>query len=585
MKELQYLNKYFYKYKYHFIGGILIAIVARIFALYTPKLVGNSMSVVEDFINGNIDRSQADSVFLKNLLLIVAFTIIAGFFLFLTRQTLIVVSRHIEFDLKNEIFTHYENLSQSFFKQNRTGDLMSRISSDVDKVRQYIGPSIMYGISTAITFVVVITQMYIISPTLTLYTLIPLPLLSYSIFKLSNEINKKSTAYQQNLSSLATFTQEMFSGIRVIKAHNLEKNIQGDFQELSKESKVKNMRLSKLNAMFGPLMMFLIGISSLIVIFVGGMMYIDGKITHIGVIAEFILYVNMLIWPVASLGWISSMVQEAEASQKRINEFLKTVPDILNKSDEPVEIQGNIEFKNVSFTYDDTNIQALKNVSFSVKKGETIAIFGKTGSGKSTILSLVSRLYDVKEGEILIDGVPVDQINLEGLRKNMAVVPQDAFLFSDTIKNNIRFGKQEASDEEIIEVARLAAVHDNIAGFANGYETILGERGISLSGGQKQRVSIARALLKDAKILLLDDCLSAVDTETEETILSNLGKVMENKTTFIVSHRVSAARNADKIIVLDEGKIIEQGSHNELISQNGYYKELYEMQLSEKELS
>jgi ATP-binding cassette subfamily B multidrug efflux pump len=543
------------------------------------------MSVVEDFIKGNIDRSQADSVFLKNLLLIVAFTIIAGFFLFLTRQTLIVVSRHIEFDLKNEIFTHYENLSQSFFKQNRTGDLMSRISSDVDKVRQYIGPSIMYGISTAITFVVVIAQMYIISPTLTLYTLIPLPLLSYSIFKLSNEINKKSTAYQQNLSSLATFTQEMFSGIRVIKAHNLEKNIQGDFQELSKESKVKNMRLAKMNAMFGPLMMFLIGISSLIVIFVGGMMYIDGKITHIGVIAEFILYVNMLIWPVASLGWISSMVQEAEASQKRINEFLKTVPDIQNKSDEPVEIQGTIEFKNVSFTYDDTNIQALKNVSFSVKKGETIAIFGKTGSGKSTILSLVSRLYDVKEGEILIDGVPIDQINLEGLRKNMAVVPQDAFLFSDTIKNNIRFGNQEASDNEIIEVARLAAVHDNIAGFANGYETILGERGISLSGGQKQRVSIARALLKDAKILLLDDCLSAVDTETEETILSNLGKVMENKTTFIVSHRVSAARNADKIIVLDEGKIIEQGSHNELISQNGYYKELYEMQLSEKELS
>lgn len=584
MKELQYLNKYFYKYKYHFIGGILIAIVARIFALYTPKLVGNSMSVVEDFIKGNIDRSQADSVFLKNLLLIVAFTIIAGFFLFLTRQTLIVVSRHIEFDLKNEIFTHYENLSQSFFKQNRTGDLMSRISSDVDKVRQYIGPSIMYGISTAITFVVVIAQMYIISPTLTLYTLIPLPLLSYSIFKLSNEINKKSTAYQQNLSSLATFTQEMFSGIRVIKAHNLEKNIQGDFQELSKESKVKNMRLAKLNAMFGPLMMFLIGISSLIVIFVGGMMYIDGKITHIGVIAEFILYVNMLIWPVASLGWISSMVQEAEASQKRINEFLKTVPEIQNKSDKPIEIQGDIEFKNVSFTYDDTNIQALKNVSFSVKKGQTIAIFGKTGSGKSTILSLVSRLYDVKEGEILIDGVPVDQIHLDSLRKSMAVVPQDAFLFSDTIKNNIQFGKQDALDEEIIEVSKMAAVHDNIAGFSKGYETILGERGISLSGGQKQRVSIARALLKDAKILLLDDCLSAVDTETEETILNNLTKVMENKTTFIVSHRVSAARNADKIIVLNEGKIIEQGSHNELLTQNGYYKELYEMQLSEKEL-
>lgn len=585
MKELRYLNKYFYKYKFYFISGILIAIIARIFALYTPRLVGDSMSVVEEFLKGSIERDAANSVFLKNFLLIVGATLVAGFFLFLTRQTLIVVSRHIEFDLKNEIFTHYESLSQSFFKKNRTGDLMSRISSDVDKVRQYIGPSIMYGISTGITFIVVITQMYIVSPTLTLYTLIPLPLLSYSIFRLSNEINKKSTAYQQNLSSLATFTQEMFSGIRVIKANNLEKSIQADFQELSKESKVKNMRLAKLNAMFGPLMIFLIGLSSLIVILVGGMMYIEGKITHIGVIAEFILYVNMLVWPVASLGWISSMVQEAEASQKRINEFLKTIPDIQNKSDKPVEIEGDIEFKNVSFIYDDTNIQALKNVSFSVKKGETIAIFGKTGSGKSTILSLISRLYDVKEGQILIDGIPIDQIHLGSLRKSMAVVPQDAFLFSDTIKNNIRFGKQDASDEEIIEVSKLAAVHQNIAGFSKGYETILGERGISLSGGQKQRVSIARALIKDAKILLLDDCLSAVDTETEEMILNNLTKVMENKTTIIVSHRVSVARNADKIIVLDEGKIIEQGSHNELISQNGYYKELYEMQLSEKELS
>lgn len=585
MKELRYLNKYFYKYKFYFISGILIAIIARIFALYTPRLVGDSMSVVEEFLKGSIERDAANSVFLKNFLLIVGATLVAGFFLFLTRQTLIVVSRHIEFDLKNEIFTHYESLSQSFFKKNRTGDLMSRISSDVDKVRQYIGPSIMYGISTGITFIVVITQMYIVSPTLTLYTLIPLPLLSYSIFRLSNEINKKSTAYQQNLSSLATFTQEMFSGIRVIKANNLEKSIQVDFQELSKESKVKNMRLAKLNAMFGPLMIFLIGLSSLIVILVGGMMYIEGKITHIGVIAEFILYVNMLVWPVASLGWISSMVQEAEASQKRINEFLKTIPDIQNKSDKPVEIEGDIEFKNVSFIYDDTNIQALKNVSFSVKKGETIAIFGKTGSGKSTILSLISRLYDVKEGQILIDGIPIDQIHLGSLRKSMAVVPQDAFLFSDTIKNNIRFGKQDASDEEIIEVSKLAAVHQNIAGFSKGYETILGERGISLSGGQKQRVSIARALIKDAKILLLDDCLSAVDTETEEMILNNLTKVMENKTTIIVSHRVSVARNADKIIVLDEGKIIEQGSHNELLSQDGYYKELYEMQLSEKELS
>src|SRR5690554_3740948 len=584
MKELKYLNKYFLRYKYHFILGIVFAIITRILALYTPRLVGESISIAEDFQNGDYTGKEINSVFLENFLWIVAAAVVSGFFLFLTRQTLIVMSRHVEYDLKNEIFRHYESLSQSFYKRNRTGDLMNRISEDVSKVRMYTGPALMYGINTTFMFIVVITQMYLISPKLTLYTLLPLPLLSYSIFKLSNAINVKSTIYQQNLSTLASFSQEMFSGIRIIKSHHIERNIQDDFQVLSTDSKKKNLKLSFLNSLFGPLMIFLIGTSNLIVIFVGGMMYINGSITHIGTIAEFILYVNMLTWPVASLGWISSMVQEAEASQKRINEFLKEVPDIQNKTQEPTEISGEIEFKNVWFTYEDTNIQALRGISFKVEKGETLAILGKTGSGKSTILSLISRLYDIEQGKILIDGNPIDKINLDSLRNSVAVVPQDAFLFSDTIKNNIKFGKEDATDQEIIEVAQKAVVHHNIQEFKLGYDTILGERGITLSGGQKQRVSIARALIKDAPILLLDDSLSAVDTETEEAILQNLDKETQNKTTFIVSHRVSAARNADKIIVLDEGKIIQKGTHNQLLSEEGYYKNLYEKQLSEKDL-
>lgn len=585
MKELRHLNKYFYKYKYLFIGGVLITVIARFLALYTPRLVGDSMQIAEDYVKNGIGaRQEVDAQILENLLWIIAAALASGIFTFLMRQSLIVMSRHIEFDLKNEIFAQYEKLSQGFYKRNRTGDLMNRISEDVAKVRMYTGPAVMYGINTSITFIVVIIQMYLISPELTLYTLIPLPLLSYSIFKLSNAINKRSTIYQQNLSSLASFTQEMFSGIRIIKAHNIESTIQSDFQNLSTESKQKNMRLSFLNSLFGPLMIFLIGLSSLIVICIGGIMYINGSITHIGIIAEFILYVSMLTWPVASLGWISSMVQEAEASQKRINEFLKEVPEIQNKTNLPTEIIGNIEFKNVSFTYDDTNIQALKDISFKVKKGQTLAILGKTGSGKSTILALISRLYDIDKGELLIDGTPIDQINLDSLRNSVAIVPQDAFLFSDTIKNNIKFGKEDATDQEIIEVAQKAVVHHNIQEFKLGYDTILGERGITLSGGQKQRVSIARALIKDAPILLLDDSLSAVDTETEEAILQNLDKETQNKTTFIVSHRVSAARNADKIIVLDEGKIIQKGTHNQLLSEEGYYKDLYEKQLSEKDL-
>ena len=591
MKELSYLNKYFIKYKYSFSFGILITIIAQIFFLFTPKLVSHSFNVIEQFLKLS-DADQKSAIIINyykqdlihNVLLIIGSAIVAGFLTFLMRQTLIVMSRHIEFDLKNEVFKQYENLSQNFYKQNRTGDLMNRISEDVSKVRMYVGPAVMYTINTFIRFAIVILYMYNVSPLLTLYTILPLPILSYCIFKLSSEINKRSTTFQQYLSKVSSFSQEIFSGIRVIKAYSLENQHQNNMVDLAEESKKKSLDLAKVQSLFGPLMIALIGISNLVVIYFGGVMYINGTIKNIGTIAEFILYVNMLTWPVASLGWVSSMVQEAEASQKRLNEFLKLEPEIKNNNENPSDIQGSISFENVSYTYEDTNIEALKNVTFSVKKGETLAILGKTGSGKSTILSLISRLYDVTEGKITIDQNEISSLNLNDLRNNIGIVPQDAFLFSDTIKNNIKFGNQNASDEEVISAAKSAVVHDNIIAFNKQYDTILGERGITLSGGQKQRVSIARAIIKNPAILLFDDCLSAVDTETEETILNNLFDICKNKTTIIVSHRVSSAKNADKIIILEDGRIIQQGSHNQLINQEGYYSSLYLKQLSEKEL-
>lgn len=585
MKELQYLNKYFIKYKYSFLLGIVTTIVAQFFNLVTPKLISESIKVLEEFQKGSITIALAEEELIVRILKIIGATIVAGFLTFLMRQTLIVMSRHIEFDLKNEVFRQYERLSQNFYKQHRTGDLMNRISEDVGKTRMYVGPAVMYTINTVIRFAIVIVYMYNVSPLLTLYALLPLPLLSYAIFKLSTDINKRSTIFQQYLSKVSSFTQEVFSGIRVIKAYSLEDQQQANMIALADESKTKSMSLAKLQAIFGPLMVALIGVSNLVVIYFGGMMYINGSIKSIGTIAEFILYINMLTFPVASLGWVSSMVQEAEASQKRINEFLSIEPEIKNHHPEPSVIQGEIQFKDVSFTYEDTHIRALEQVSFHVKKGETLAILGKTGSGKSTVLSLISRLYETSQGEILVDGQPIDQVNLFDLRNSIAIVPQDAFLFSDTIKNNIKFGNENATDDAVISAARKAVVHDNIAAFNLQYETILGERGITLSGGQKQRVSIARALIKDAEILLLDDCLSAVDTETEEAILNNLLDFCKDKTTIIVSHRVSSAKNADRIIVLDEGRIIEQGSHNQLIDMGGYYADLYLRQLSEKELS
>jgi ATP-binding cassette subfamily B multidrug efflux pump len=591
MKELSYLNKYFIKYKYSFSLGILITIIAQIFSLFTPKLISKSLNAIENFDKLSPTDQKSEVVIaafrqdlIHNVLLIIATTIVAGFLTFLMRQTLIVMSRHIEFDLKNEVFRQYENLSQTFYKQNRTGDLMNRISEDVSKVRMYVGPAVMYTINTFIRFAIVILYMYNVSPLLTLYTILPLPILSYCIFKLSSEINKRSTTFQQYLSKVSSFTQEIFSGIRVIKAYSLENQHQNNMVDLAEESKRKSLSLARVQSLFGPLMIALIGISNLVVIYFGGVMYINGTIPNIGTIAEFILYVNMLTWPVASLGWVSSMVQEAEASQKRLNEFLKIEPEIKNNNENSSDIQGTITFDNVSFTYQDTNIEALKNVSFTVKKGETLAILGKTGSGKSTILSLISRLYDVTEGELRIDTNEISTLNLNDLRNNIGIVPQDAFLFSDTIKNNIKFGNQNATDEEVFQAAKNAVVHDNITAFNKQYDTILGERGITLSGGQKQRVSIARAIIKNPAILLFDDCLSAVDTETEEMILNNLFEISKDKTTIIVSHRVSSAKNADKIIILEDGRIIQQGSHNQLINQEGYYASLYLKQLSEKEL-
>ena len=583
MKSLKYLNKYFIKYKWRLLVGIFITILSKILALQIPIIIRKSLNSVEDFIKNDVaDKSIIENQLFWNLLTIVGVAILAGLLTFVMRQMIIVTSRLIEFDLKNEIYEQYQKLPINFYKKNRTGDLMNRISEDVSKVRMYFGPALMYSMNMIFLFVVGFTQMTKIDPTLTMYTLIPFPILSISIFYISKIINQRSTIVQEYLSKLTTYNQEFFSGINVVKSYGIEPMVISGFDKLADESKEKNIDLYKVQALFFPLMILLIGISNLTVIYVGGNQYINGEI-QIGVIAEFMLYVNMLTWPVAIVGWVTSMVQQAEASQKRINEFLEEVPEIQNTTTNSFKIEGNIEFKNVSITYDDTNITALKDVSFFVKKGEKVAILGKTGSGKSSITNLISRLYDVDKGSVLIDNTPIKEINLIDLRKDIGFVPQDPFLFSDTISNNIKFGNEKATKKEIIDAAKKAVVHQNILNFKDGYNTILGERGVTLSGGQKQRVSIARAIIKNPQILIFDDCLSAVDTETEEKILTNLEGVSRNKTTFIISHRVSSAKNADQIIILDKGEIIQKGSHNQLINEKGYYKELYEQQLLEKE--
>jgi ATP-binding cassette subfamily B protein len=582
MKELKHLNKYFKKYWLKLLLGIIITIVARVFSLIMPSYVSKSIDTINALASNVLDKAEAKNLLFEYILIIIGAAILSGLFTFLMRQTIINVSRYIEYDLKNEVFDHYQVLNLEFYKRNRIGDLMNRISEDVTQVRMYGGPVIMYGINTLTTFVFVISLMFIKAPTIAFYSLIPLPILSVLIYQISRIIHKRSTKVQEYLSTLSTFAQESFSGVSVIKAYGLESQINREVRNLAIEGKDTSMDLAKVNAWFFPLMILLIGISNIMVIYIGGKQYINDEIS-LGVIAEFILYVNMLTWPVAVVGWLTSIVQRAEASQKRINEFLKVQPTIKNEVRAATPIKGKIEFKDVSFTYGDTGIKALDKVSFNVNIGETLAILGKTGSGKSTILDLVARLYDVEEGEILIDGTPVQELNLTDLRGSIGAVPQDAFLFSDTIENNISFGKDKATKEEIVSVAKDAVVHENIIGFSKQYDTVLGERGVTLSGGQKQRVSIARALLKDPNIYLFDDCLSAVDTETEEEILKNLKKASEEKTTLIVSHRVSSAKNADKIIVLEDGKVLQEGTHSQLNSRKGYYQKLYQDQLTEKD--
>lgn len=582
MKALKHLNKYLIKYKTRLLIGILICIFSNILKLQIPDLIKNSINAADNYSKGIItDKSIVKDALLESILLIIGVAVIAGILTFFTRQMIIVTSRLIEFDLKNEIYQQYQKLSLNFYKKNRTGDLMNRISEDVSKVRMYFGPAIMYSMNTIVSIIVTFILMIQTDITLTIYTLIPLPILSASIYYLSRLIHRKTTIVQEYLSKLTTAAQETFSGIRIIKSYATEKTTIEDFEKIAEKSKEKNIELFKVNALFFPLMILLIGISNLIVIYVGGNRYMDGYIT-LGDVAKFILYVNILTWPVAVLGWVTSIVQQAAASQARINEFLNEVPEINNNSKTPSKIKGAISFKNVSFTYDDTNITALNNVSFELEQGQTLAILGKIGSGKSTIINMIARLYDIKNGKITIDNKNIEKINLNNLRQSIGFVPQDAFLFSDSIENNIRFGDEFASTDSITQAAKDAYIDHNIIGFTEGYKTFVGERGVTLSGGQKQRISIARAIIKNPEILILDDCLSAVDTETEEIILKNLKRITQNKTTIIVSHRISSIKHADKVIILDKGKVIQQGTPEHLSLVDGFYKDLYEQQLLEE---
>ena len=585
MKELKYLNKYFYKYKSNLILGVIIVIIARIFLLFTPGLVRNSINVIDHYRKEIIvDQSIVEYELIQNIFLILLASVLAGIFTFLTRQTIINVSRYIEFDLKNEIYNQYQNLSLNFYKTNKTGDLMNRISEDVSRVRMYVGPGVMYSINTITLLIIVIIYMYRQSPELTLYTICPLPVLSITIYKLSKLINQRTRIVQESLSTISSYSQEVFTGIQIIKSYVIEDKTSKRFNDLSSENKLNQINLAKVQALFFPLMILLIGLSNLLVIYIGGKQYLDGTISDIGIIAEFIIYVNMLTWPVASIGWISSIIQQAEASQKRINEFLNKRSEIENISpNKSSKIDGEIIFKNVTYKYLETEIIATKNVSFILKKGSKLGITGSTGSGKSTLMNLICRLYDIEEGEILIDNNPVKKINLKSLRETIGYVPQDTFLFSDTIMNNIKFGLNNATENDVINACKTAKIHNEIMNFDKGYETLLGERGINLSGGQKQRISIARALIKKPKILILDDCLSAMDTETEKAILRSLEDYTKGITSIIISHRISSIKNADNIIVLENGSIVQQGTHNQLINQNGYYKQLYYKQIIKKE--
>jgi ATP-binding cassette, subfamily B, multidrug efflux pump len=593
MKELKYLNKYLFKYKWHLIFGTVFVIISNVFQIVPAQLVRHSIDLVIDNVQvyRSFQKTDLQQNFYKEFAygilvyagLIMVMALLRGLFLYFVRQTLIVMSRLIEFDLKNEIFEHYQTLPLSFYRKNNTGDLMNRISEDVGRVRMYLGPSIMYGLTLFTLCAMLIPVMFAISPKLTWYALIPLPLLSISIFFVNDRVEKRSEEIQKSQSKLSTFVQEAFSGIRVLKSYNREAESFRKFDLENGAYRKQSLKLTKVQSLFFPLITALIGLSTILTVYAGSTEVINGNLT-IGHIAEFIIYVNMLTWPVTSLGWTTSLVQRAEASQKRINEFLSTKTDIISEKNITREIAGKIEFRNVSFTYPETGIKALKNVSFAINPNESLAIIGTTGSGKSTVSNLISRLYDVSEGEIQIDDTPISHYNLTSLRSQIGYVPQDVFLFSNTIFNNIGFGIKTPDESKVIQAAKDADVYDNIMSFPNEFNTRVGERGITLSGGQKQRVSIARAIVREPKILMLDDALSAVDTKTENNILNSMKRIMKGRTTIIISHRVSSAKLANKIIVLVDGIKVEEGTHDSLIEQNGFYKELYEKQTQSEEV-
>ena len=589
MWELLYLKKYFLKYHWRLLFGIFFVVTSNIFALYPAQYVRKAFDTTKEIIEANKNNAQNINDLTEPLLifglLIITFALLKGVFMFFMRQTIIVMSRLIEYDLKNEIYQQYQRLDTAFYNRNNTGDLMARISEDVSRVRMFLGPATMYPINMISLFSLVVYTMFSINVKLTLFVLTPLPIMSISIFYISKVIHQKSEGVQKQLSKLSTLSQEAFSGIRVIKSFVNEKSNSKKFEKETNEYSILNVSLAKTNALFFPFMLLLIGLSTLLTIYIGGKEAAAGNITT-GNIAEFIIYVNMLTWPMASIGWVTSIIQRAAASQKRINEFLQTKPEIQNHQQETSKIHGSIRFENVTFTYPDTGIKALNNVSFEISNGGSLAIVGRTGSGKSTVAQLISRLYDPDNGTVLIDNKNITKINLFDLRNSIGYVTQEALLFSDSITNNIAFGSLKKTNQKTIEnAAKMAAIHNNIISFKNGYETQVGERGVSLSGGQKQRISIARAFIRNPQILIFDDCLSAVDTETEDHILKHLKKMMQSITSIIISHRISSIKHAEQIIVLEKGSIIETGTHDQLLQKQGVYFEMHEKQLTEDSLA